>query len=65
MKLKKTYLYFLALGLLSSCAETGCMEQYNPRPFWSKLEQEEKIANRPTETLTKDGKLKEEKKSQA
>ena len=58
----KTYSSVLFLGLMSSCADTGCMDQYNPRPFWNQLEEEEKIANRPKAKLTKDGKLPEQKK---
>ena len=58
MKIKKTYLALFFLGSLCSCAEMSCMQQYNPKPFWNKLEQEEKIANRPAQTLTEDGKLK-------
>lgn len=57
MKKYRIYGCFLALGFITSCADTGCMDQHNPRPYWNKLEQEEKLAHRPAEKLTKDGKL--------
>tara|TARA_Y100000991_G_scaffold212326_1_gene196208 strand:+ start:690 stop:842 length:153 start_codon:yes stop_codon:yes gene_type:complete len=48
----------MSIFMLSiSCMDMACMEQYNPRPFWSKLEKEQKNANRPKPKLTKEGKL--------
>lgn len=52
--MKGTLTGLLAASLL--CAY-GCMEQYNPRPFWQKLEEERQIAAHPHSKLTAEGKL--------
>ncbi len=46
-----------ALLLASILLMAGCMEQYNPYPYWKKLAEEQAIANRPGETLTPEGML--------
>ena len=44
------------LIILTGCE---CMDQYNPRPYWSKLDQERKIAHNQPPRLTSQGKIPE------
>lgn len=60
MKFLKRYAYVLIFALCASCADMACMEQYDAKPFWNKLKEEERIANKPTPTLNEDGTLKKE-----
>lgn len=59
MKYIKRHLVLFVLAFCCSCADLACMDQYKPQAFWDQLKKEEKIANKPSPALTKDGKLKE------
>ena len=55
--LSRLTMLLLSLLFCVSCMEMSCMEQYNPRPFWNKLEEEERNAHKKLPELTDDGKL--------
>ncbi len=45
------------LASVVGLAVVGCLEQYNPRPIWRKLEQERQLAHRDLPRLNDDGTL--------
>ena len=61
----KTRTFFILLATIGSiaCTELSCMEQYNPRPFWSKLTSERELAHRKEPKLQPNGDLPREDKT--
>lgn len=53
--LKRGALLFIMIGLATGTA--GCMDQYNPRPFWAQYKQERELANRKMPKLTEKGEM--------
>ena len=63
MSLVRTVISFSFFFCSVSCMDLSCMEQYNPRPFWKKLDEEQKTANRQLSKLSKKGELPETKEA--
>jgi len=47
----------LIVKILPMLALSACLDQYNPRPFWAQLDQEEKLGNAAILTLAEGGEL--------
>ena len=60
MNFLKKHSVLILFALSTSCADMGCMKQYDPQGYWDTLKQEEKISHDGEATLTEDGELKKE-----
>ena len=45
------------LVILPMLPMSSCMDQYNPRPYWSQFTKEREITSAPTRALTEKGEL--------
>lgn len=60
MPKSRNFFMLLIAATCVACTDLSCMEQYNPRPFWSKLTTEREIAHRKVPKLQPDGHLPKE-----